>query len=136
MAKEDASGTPQSLSGTGGLKTVTGGSFPAAMWTAFMKGALGGMPKEKFPDPPPGVKLPKKCPIDPMDVIPEGCPIPQFDEGLIPGIDGSLLPSGGDVAASQSPDASVVIPSESAVATPSPSASSKKPPPPTQEARP
>ena len=136
MAKEDASGTPQSLSGTGGLKTVTGGSFPAAMWTAFMKGALGGMPKEKFPDPPPGVKLPKKCPIDPMAVIPEGCPIPQFDEGLIPGIDGSLLPSGGDVAASQSPDASVVIPSESAVASPSPSASSKKPPPPTQEARP
>ena len=145
MAKEDASGTPQSLSGTGGLKTVTGGSFPAAMWTAFMKGALSGQPKQKFPEPPPGVRLPKNCPTDPTTiVIPSGCPTPQFDEGLIPGIDGSLLPSGGDVAASQSPDASVVTPSPSipvltpTTATPSPSAtgSTKKPKPPTQEARP
>lgn len=137
MAKEDANGTPQSLSGTGGLKTVTGGSFPAAMWTAFMKGALSGQPKQNFPDPPPGVKLPKHCPTDPMAVIPDGCPVPQIDAGLIPGIDGSLLPSGGDVAASQSPDASVVAPPlPSSAASASPSASSKKPQPPTQEARP
>jgi membrane peptidoglycan carboxypeptidase len=137
MAKEDANGSPQSLSGTGGLKTVTGGSFPAAMWTAFMKGALSGQPKQNFPDPPPGVKLPKHCPTDPMAVIPDGCPVPQIDAGLIPGIDGSLLPSGGDVAASQSPDASVVAPPlPSSAASASPSASSKKPQPPTQEARP
>jgi len=137
MAKEDASGTPQSLSGTGGLKTVTGGSFPAAMWTAFMKGALSGQPKQNFPDPPPGVKLPKRCPTDPMAVIPEGCPVPQIDAGLIPGIDGSLLPSGGDVAASQSPDASVEAPPvPSLAASASPITSSKKPQPPTQEARP
>ncbi len=137
MAKEDANGTPQSLSGTGGLKTVTGGSFPAAMWTAFMKGALSGQPKQNFPDPPPGVKLPKHCPTDPMAVIPDGCPVPQIDPGLIPGIDGSLLPSGGDVAASQSPDASVVAPpAPSSAPSASPTASSKKPQPPTQEARP
>ena len=136
MAKEDATGTPQSLSGTGGLKTVTGGSFPAAMWTAFMKGALAGQPKQAFPDPPPGVKLPKHCPTDPMADIPPGCPIPQIEAELIPGIDGSLLPSGGDVAASQSPDASVVTPSDTAAPAPSPSPTGKKPQPPTQEARP
>ena len=138
MAKEDAGGTPQSLSGTGGLKTVTGGSFPAAMWTAFMKGALAGQPKQKFPEPPDGVRLPKNCPKDPLADIPTGCPIPLVTEELVPGPDGSLLPSGGDVAASQSPDASVVTPSQSPVAEPSPAATgpTKKPKPPTEEARP
>lgn len=138
MAKEDASGTPQSLSGTGGLKTVTGGSFPAAMWTAFMKGALAGQPKLKFPEPPAGVRLPKNCPTDPLAEIPDGCPIPQVESYPVTGVDGSLLPSGGDVAASQSPDASVVAPSQSPVAEASPSATgpTRKPKAPTQEARP
>jgi membrane peptidoglycan carboxypeptidase len=51
MAKE-IDGLPISMSGTGGLKTVTGGSFPAAMWTAFMKGALAGTPVVEFPPAP------------------------------------------------------------------------------------
>jgi len=51
MAKE-IDGLPVSMSGTGGLKTVTGGSFPAAMWTAFMKGALAGTPVGQFPPAP------------------------------------------------------------------------------------
>ena len=51
MAKE-IKGLPVSMSGTGGLKTVTGGSFPAAMWTAYMKGALAGTPVSAFPPAP------------------------------------------------------------------------------------
>jgi membrane peptidoglycan carboxypeptidase len=41
----------QSLKGVGGLATVTGGSFPARIWTAFMKGALKGEPVLDFPAP-------------------------------------------------------------------------------------
>lgn len=51
MAKE-INGLPVSMTGTGGLRTVTGGSFPAAMWTAYMKGALAGTPIVQFPPPP------------------------------------------------------------------------------------
>lgn len=41
----------QSLKGIGGLTSVTGGSFPARIWTAFMKGALKGEPTLEFPAP-------------------------------------------------------------------------------------
>ncbi|CAB4336448.1 unannotated protein [freshwater metagenome] len=46
--KENAS---QTLNGIGGLTSVTGGTFPAKVWTAFMKGALAGQPKLDFPPP-------------------------------------------------------------------------------------
>jgi len=39
------------LNGIGGLNAVTGGTFPAKVWTAFMKGALLGVPKMAFPAP-------------------------------------------------------------------------------------
>lgn len=48
FAKEDAKGKPITLRGTGGLSTVTGGSFPARIWTAFMKAALKKVPVESF----------------------------------------------------------------------------------------
>jgi membrane peptidoglycan carboxypeptidase len=41
----------QSLNGIGGLTSVTGGTFPARIWTAFMKGALKGEPVMDFPAP-------------------------------------------------------------------------------------
>ena len=41
----------ESLNGIGGLNSVTGGSFPARIWTAFMKGALKGEPVLDFPAP-------------------------------------------------------------------------------------
>lgn len=41
----------ESLNGIGGLTSVTGGSFPARMWTAFMKGALRDEPVMEFPQP-------------------------------------------------------------------------------------
>ena len=48
LFRDDAT---QSLKGVGGLATVTGGSFPARIWTAFMKGALKGEPTLDFPAP-------------------------------------------------------------------------------------
>jgi len=41
----------QSLNGIGGMTSVTGGSFPARIWTQFMKGALKGQPVMDFPAP-------------------------------------------------------------------------------------
>jgi len=41
----------ETLNGIGGLSAVTGGTFPAKVWTAFMKGALAGEPKMSFPKP-------------------------------------------------------------------------------------
>ena len=89
MAKE-IDGVPVSLSGTGGLGTVTGGSFPAAIWTAFMKAALEGMPVAEFPAPPEGVEVAQICPeVMPLDGsdIPVGCPTPaaiEFEPSAIP----------------------------------------------------
>lgn len=88
MAKEDANGIPVSLSGTGGLSTVTGGSFPAAIWTAFMKAALAGEPSVDFPAPPEGAVQPLDCPSSIAvegDPVPLGCPtppvVPEFSAG-------------------------------------------------------
>lgn len=80
MAKEDSDGMPVSLSGTGGLSTVTGGSYPAAIWTAFMRAALDGLPELAFPPPPAGVVEPLDCPASissPDEVVPDGCPVPE-----------------------------------------------------------
>jgi membrane peptidoglycan carboxypeptidase len=49
MSKQDENGNPISLNGTGGLGSVTGGSFPARIFSAFMNGALKNEPKVKFP---------------------------------------------------------------------------------------
>lgn len=75
MAKEDASGMPVSLSGTGGLATVTGGSFPAAIWTEYMAGALKDQPVEEFAAPPSGALAPVVCPEfpEPGAEVPMGC---------------------------------------------------------------
>lgn len=106
MAKEDAEGLPVSLSGTGGLRTVTGGSFPAAIWSAFMAAALADAPIEDFPAPPKSALEKLDCPsvLPPSDEtsieasavaveIPPGCPSPsaaEFDPSALPT---DLLPS-------------------------------------------
>lgn len=41
----------ESLNGIGGLTSVTGGTFPARIWTEFMKGALKGQEVLNFPAP-------------------------------------------------------------------------------------
>ena len=48
LFRDDAT---QSLNGIGGLTSVTGGTIPARIWTAFMKGALKGQPVLDFPAP-------------------------------------------------------------------------------------
>lgn len=48
MFRDDAT---QTLNGIGGLTSVTGGTFPAKIWTAFIKGALKGEPVLSFPKP-------------------------------------------------------------------------------------
>lgn len=48
FTKDGPDGQPTTLRGTGGLRTVTGGSFPARIWTAFMKGALEGTKATNF----------------------------------------------------------------------------------------
>ena len=133
MAKEDEAGIPVSLSGTGGLSTVTGGSFPAAIWTAFMNAALEGQPVEEFPPPPPDTEPILDCPTSigsELEEVPSGCPtpevVPEFSNEPSPV---ATLPSGPAVESpsatpSQSPDESLFTPS------PEPSAA---PPPPTEE---
>ena len=51
MMKQDANGNPISLNGTGGLGSVTGGSFPARIFAAFMKAALAQFPSTPFIEP-------------------------------------------------------------------------------------
>jgi len=48
MFRDNAS---QTLNGIGGLNSVTGGTFPARIWTAYMKGALKDQPVLSFPKP-------------------------------------------------------------------------------------
>jgi membrane peptidoglycan carboxypeptidase len=54
FVKDGPDGQPVSLSGTGGMSSVTGGSYPARIFTAYMKGALKDLPVQKFPDLPTG----------------------------------------------------------------------------------
>ena len=51
MSKQDAAGNPISLSGTGGMSSVAGGSFPARIFTAFMRAALVDTEVLRFPKP-------------------------------------------------------------------------------------
>lgn len=51
MVKNDKAGNVVTLDGTGGLGSVTGGSFPTSIWTAYMQGALEGQPIEDFVTP-------------------------------------------------------------------------------------
>ena len=46
-----AESASQTLHGVGGLNSVTGGSFPARIWTAYMQVALKGQPVLQFPEP-------------------------------------------------------------------------------------
>ncbi len=48
MFRDDAT---QSLNGIGGLNAVTGGSYPASIWSLFMKAALAKQPIVDFPAP-------------------------------------------------------------------------------------
>ncbi len=48
MSKDDENGNPMTLSGTGGMRNVTGGSFPARMWRYYMSETLASTPVKEF----------------------------------------------------------------------------------------
>ena len=126
MAKE-VDGVPVSMSGTGGLATVTGGSFPAAIWTAFMKAALEGLPVAEFPEPPAGlgysdaVNCPDVLPSDGSS-IPAGCPTPDAYD-FEPSAIASELASGEPIPVDSAP----AVPGDPAV-TPAPAPTMTEPP--------
>jgi len=84
MVKQNEKGDPISMTGTGGLKSVTGGSFPAAMWTSYMKAAHSGLSVMDFP-PAPGIILPSSSPIEnPEEIIPVEVVTPTVTPSVTP----------------------------------------------------
>ena len=81
LTKDGSNGQPITLSGTGGMSTVTGGSFPARIWTAFMKGALKGVEATAFPGLPEG---------QPNGVKPTDSPTPM-PTGTVPDVSSDLF---------------------------------------------
>ena len=73
MVKDGPNNQPVSLSGTGGLSTVTGGSFPARIWTAYMKAALEGQPVQQFDRP---ADIPSASPSASVTVTPSATASP------------------------------------------------------------
>ena len=65
----------QSLNGIGGLTSVTGGSFPARIWAAYVKAYLGKAPIQQFPEPS------NIGGTDPVDFVNA---VPVMDPALIP----------------------------------------------------
>jgi membrane peptidoglycan carboxypeptidase len=65
----------QSLNGIGGLNSVTGGSFPARIWAAYVKAYLGKAPIQQFPEPS---NIGGTEPVDFVNAV------PQMDPALIP----------------------------------------------------
>jgi len=56
FVKDGPDGQPMSLAGTGGLTKVTGGSYPARIFTTYMKGALADKPVTNFAPLPTGAQ--------------------------------------------------------------------------------
>jgi membrane peptidoglycan carboxypeptidase len=54
FVKDGPDGKPMTLAGTGGMEKITGGSYPARIFTAYMKGALADLPISKFAPLPKG----------------------------------------------------------------------------------
>ncbi len=142
MAKENEAGLPVTLSNTGGLRTVTGGSFPAAIWTKYMKAALRGQPIAELPPPPSSINDRLDCTAlaDANGGLPPlGCanadgtefsnePIGEAPNGDVFGSpEASTGPGAGDGAPNQVP---TVRPSKTPSRTPSsaPSRTPSKPP--------
>jgi membrane peptidoglycan carboxypeptidase len=54
FVKDGPDGKPMTLSGTGGMSSVTGGSYPARIFANYMKAALKDFPVQKFSGLPSG----------------------------------------------------------------------------------
>jgi membrane peptidoglycan carboxypeptidase len=51
MYQNDKNGNPVAMEGFGGHSSITGGGYPAEIWTEYMKAALGDSEVEEFPEP-------------------------------------------------------------------------------------
>jgi membrane peptidoglycan carboxypeptidase len=51
MYQEDKNGNPVAMQGFGGRSSITGGGFPALIWTEYMKAILANSDVTEFPDP-------------------------------------------------------------------------------------
>jgi membrane peptidoglycan carboxypeptidase len=51
MYQEDANGNPVAMQGFGGRSSITGGGFPALIWTEYMKAIVKGSEELEFPEP-------------------------------------------------------------------------------------
>ena len=93
LTKDGPDGQPTTLRGTGGMQTVYGASFPAHIWTEFMKGALEGTPVTKLPGLPKG---------EPTGAHPTDTPSPSAKptSSLSPSQSATPLPTNTDVAPS------------------------------------
>ena len=83
FVKDGPDGQPMTLSGTGGLEKVTGGSYPARIFTAYMKGALADTPKTKFAPLPTGA---------PDGANPTSTPSPATFPSAVPGVEVPVVP--------------------------------------------
>ena len=74
----DADGNPRTMSDVRGIE-VTGGSFPAQIWSTFMATATAGAAPCSFPavdvDPGPSTTTTLRCPVDATDTTDPGTPI-------------------------------------------------------------
>jgi membrane peptidoglycan carboxypeptidase len=126
LVKDGSDGDPVSMSGVGGMRSVTGGSFPARIWTAFMKAALDGQPVETFVEP---ANLPTATPTPSPSVTVSPTTSPSATPSATTSPSPSASPSDtttpSPTPTSPSPSASVASPS--AVATKSGAAASASP---------
>jgi membrane peptidoglycan carboxypeptidase len=51
MYQNDANGNPVEMQGFGGRESITGGGFPAQIWTEYMEKALDNRKVLEFPEP-------------------------------------------------------------------------------------
>lgn len=92
-------------------RNVTGGSFPAAIWKAFMLEALGDVPPSPFPDPPS-----EKKPSPTATPSPES-PSPTPSQTVIPS---TPKPSGSSSLTPSPTASSSPLPSKTASSSPTP----------------
>ncbi|MBM3723680.1 MAG: penicillin-binding protein [Actinobacteria bacterium] len=108
LSRQNAEGSPISLKGVGGLGSVTGGTFPARIWGAYMKEVLADRPPVAFA-PPANVG----------DTTDTDLPLPDdvvevTEEGLFP----ETTPDNAEITDPLAPPSNVIPPVEPVVPLP------------------
>lgn len=85
MVKNDANGNNVTLSGTGGMSSVTGGSFPARIWTAYMRQTLSELPPKPFVEPS-ELRIPSELPSRTRSTSPSPSASPSASDSAVPSL--------------------------------------------------